>query len=274
MWSSSRRVLQELLGQPAAVRSFSRSSPQNTVVVERWWQVPLSKVGSPPRLHPRRHRIYKLVEDTKRSPTPKMELILTQTVPKLGGRGDTVIVKKSVGRNKLLPQGLAVYPSPENKEMFAEELRLLREGRPEERVQTRTGQLTVDYLKCCKLRIIKMPPGDFQVNQEVLCRQFRKMGVVVPPHALNFPFGSVKEEGDYWCEVSVNGIDTVRVPVSLEPYKDQSAKHQKQLKTQLRAGTNASETDTMMAVSEDDVAGPNSESEAIGAPSNESSEKE
>lgn len=141
------------------MRSNTYVCPQNTVVVERWWQVPLSKVGSPPRLHPRRHRIYKLVEDTKRSPTLKMELILTQTVPseslkqsqkcwdfyqqttfrclfclikitvfilltELGGRGDTVIVKKSVGRNKLLPQGLAVYPSPENKEMFAEELRV------------------------------------------------------------------------------------------------------------------------------------------------------
>lgn len=42
----------------------------------------------------------------------------------LGGRGDTVFVKKSVGRNKLLPQGLAVYPSPENKKIFAEELRV------------------------------------------------------------------------------------------------------------------------------------------------------
>lgn len=130
------------------------------MVVERWWNVPLSKVGSPPRLHPRRHRIYKLVEDTKHSPTPKMELILSQTVPseslrptpemlgfsplkllwdlfcclikfrvftlltELGGRGDTVFVKKSVGRNKLLPQGLAVYPSPENKKIFAEELRV------------------------------------------------------------------------------------------------------------------------------------------------------
>lgn len=45
-------------------------------------------------------------------------------VIELGGRGDTVFVRKSVGRNKLLPQGLAVYPSPENKEMFAEELRV------------------------------------------------------------------------------------------------------------------------------------------------------
>lgn len=66
---------------PVIMRSNTYVCPQNTVVVERWWQVPLSKVGSPPRLHPRRHRIYKLVEDTKHFPTPKMELILTQTVP-------------------------------------------------------------------------------------------------------------------------------------------------------------------------------------------------
>lgn len=45
-------------------------------------------------------------------------------VTELGGRGDTVFVKKSVGRNKLLAQGLAVYPSPENKQIFAEELRV------------------------------------------------------------------------------------------------------------------------------------------------------
>ncbi|TKS88257.1 39S ribosomal protein L9, mitochondrial [Collichthys lucidus] len=199
MWSSGR-VLQELLRQPA-VRSFSLTRAQNTVVVERWWQVPLSKVGSPPRLHPRRHRIYKLVEDTKNAPKEKMELILTQTVPKLGGRGDTVFVKKSVGRNKLLPEGLAVYPSPENKQIFAEELRLLREGKVEERVQTRTGQLTVEFLKRSKLRINKMPSDEFQVTKEVVRRQLLK---------------------------KVNGIETVRVPVSVVPYEDRSARHREQ----------------------------------------------
>ncbi|KAM6904064.1 large ribosomal subunit protein bL9m [Lycodopsis pacificus] len=233
MWSSGRRVLHELLGQPA-VRSFSLTATQNTVVVERWWQVPLSKVGSPPRLHPRRHRIYRLVEDTKLAPKEKMELILTQTVPKLGGRGDTVFVKKSVGRNKLLPQSLAVYPSPENKEMFAEELRLLREGKPEERIQTRTGQLTVELLKRTKLKINKMPLDEFQLNKEVVCRQFqKKLGVVMPPHALSLPFESVKDLGDYWCEVTVNGMDVVRVPISLLPYEDPSASYQQQLKTQM-----------------------------------------
>ncbi|XP_040908591.1 39S ribosomal protein L9, mitochondrial [Toxotes jaculatrix] len=232
MWSSGRRVLQDLLSQ-AAARSFSLTPPQNTVVVERCWQVPLSKVGRPPRLHPRRHRIYKLVEDTKHAPKENMELILTQTVPKLGGRGDTVFVKKSVGRNKLLPQGLAVYPSPENKHMFAEELRLLREGRPEDRIQTRTGQLTIEFLKRSKLEINKMPSEDFQLTKQVVCRQFlKKLGVVVPPHALSLPFEPIKDLGDYWCEVKVNGINTVRIPLSLVPYEDPSARYQQQLKRQ------------------------------------------
>ncbi|XP_061674959.1 39S ribosomal protein L9, mitochondrial [Syngnathoides biaculeatus] len=232
MLNSGRRALQELLCQMTS-RSFSVTPVQSTVVVERWWQVPLSKLGRPPRLYTRRHRIYKLVEDTKHAPQEKMELILTQTVPKMGGRGETVFVKKSVGRNKLLPQGLAVYASPENKQMFAEELRLLREGTSEERVQTRTGQLTVDYLKRCKLNINKMPSEDFKLTSEVVRRQFlKKFVIVVPPHALKLPFEPITELGDYWCEVTVNGMDTVRVPISLLPYEDPSARHQRFLKAQ------------------------------------------
>lgn len=200
----------------------------------------MSKIDSPAKLHPRRHRIYKIVEDTKHAPKEKMELILTQTVPRLGGRGDTVFVKKSVGRNKLLPEGLAVYPSPENKQMFAEELRLLREGKSEERIQTRTGQLTVEFLKCSKLRIIKTP-DEFQLTKEVVCRQFAKrLGVVVPPQALNLPFEPIKDIGDYWCEITVNGMDTVRIPISLVPY-DPSAGYRQQLKAQKQEAADNSE---------------------------------
>lgn len=212
----------------------------------------MSKVGSPPRLHPRRHRIYKLVEDTKHAPKEKMELILTQTVPKLGGRGDTVFVRKSVGRNKLLPQGLAVYPSPENKQMFAEELRLLREGKTGDRIQTRTGQLTVELLKRSKLKINRMPSEEFQLNKEVVCRQFaKKLGIVVPPHALSLPFEPIKDVGDYWCDVTVNGLDTVRVPISLFPYEDPSASSQRQLKAQKRQQAAAADSE---AADEEDAA--------------------
>ncbi|XP_061903605.1 39S ribosomal protein L9, mitochondrial [Entelurus aequoreus] len=226
MLSLNRRALQDLLCQ-MTIRSFSVTPVQSTVVVERWWQVPLSKVGSPPRLNPRRHRIYKMVEDTKNAAKEKMELILTQTVPKLGGRGDTVFVKKSIGRNKLLAQGLAVYASPENKQMFSEELRLMREGKLEERVQTRTGQMTVEFLKRCKLTINKMPSENFKLTNEVVRRHFlRKLIMVVPPHALKLPFEPITELGDYWCEVTVNRMDTVRIPLSLVPFEDPSAKRQ------------------------------------------------
>ncbi|XP_047663787.1 39S ribosomal protein L9, mitochondrial [Tachysurus fulvidraco] len=202
-------------------QKFSLTAGRNTVIVERWWQVPLSKEGSPPRLHPRRHRVYRLVEDTKNSRKDKMELLLTQTVPKLGGRGDTVFVKKSVGRNKLLAEGLAVYPSAENREMFAEERRVLREGKKEDRIQTRTGQLTVEFLKNSRLDVGIQPAAQqsFILTKENVCRQFlRKLGVVVPPHALTLPDEPIARFGHFWCDITVNGLDTVRVPLSVEPY--------------------------------------------------------
>lgn len=55
------------------------SGRQGTVIVERWWKVPLAGEGRKPRLH-RRHRVYRLVEDTKHRPQGSLELILTQSV--------------------------------------------------------------------------------------------------------------------------------------------------------------------------------------------------
>ncbi|KAJ8000257.1 hypothetical protein DPEC_G00202960 [Dallia pectoralis] len=234
MWTTSRYVLRDVVREftkvtHSSVQCFSQTSCKNTVVVERWWQVPLSKEGSPPRLYPRRHRVYKVVEDTKRAPKEKMELILTQTVPKLGGRGDTVFVKKNVGRNKLLAEQLAVYPSPENKEMFAEELRLLREGSLEERTQTRTGALTVEFLKHMELKVEKKTSIEYDITKEIVCRKFlTQRGIFVPPHALKLSEEPIRDLGDYWCEVTVNGIDTVRIPLSVVPFVDPRLKIKKQ----------------------------------------------
>ncbi|XP_066577572.1 large ribosomal subunit protein bL9m [Amia ocellicauda] len=219
MWGWSRGALAGVIREFSKVtlssaQGFSHSARRSTVIVERCWQVPLSKEGSPPRLHPRRHRVYRLVEDTKHAPKEKLQLILTQTVAKLGGRGDVVFVKKSVGRNKLLPEGLAVYASPENKQMFEEERRQMLEGTLENRVQTRTGQLTVEYLKQCRLEVGMKNNVEYVLTKEIVCRQLlKKLGVFVPPHALNLPDEPIRRWGEYWCEVTVNGIDTVRIPM-------------------------------------------------------------
>lgn len=231
MWAvaSSRFVLQScwnlsnLKSSLNRIQNLSQTACKNTVVVERCWKVPLSKEGKPAKLHPRRHRVYRMVEDQKHNSQDKMELLLTQTVPKLGGRGDKVFVKKSLGRNKLLPQGLAVYPSQENKDMFAEEIRLLREGRPEDRIQTRTGQLTVEFLKKTQLEVAMHTSLQYSLTKEIVCRQFlRQLGVFVPTHALTLPEEPITGPGEYWCDVTVNGVDTVRVPVSVVPYVEPS----------------------------------------------------
>lgn len=219
-------------------QQFSQTTSRNTVVVERWWQVPLSKEGSPPRLNPRRHRVYRLVEDTKHGSKEKMELILTQTVERLGGRGDTVFVQKALGRNKLLPQGLAVYPLPENRELFAEEKRQLREGKPEDRIQTRTGEKTVEFLKNVKLEVPFHTSMDYHVSKEIVCRYFKKeLGIVVPTHALTLPDEPITSVGETWCEVTVNGVDTVRIPIIVKLHEDFTTRRMKRLGQQVSSDT-------------------------------------
>ncbi|XP_072138129.1 large ribosomal subunit protein bL9m isoform X1 [Mobula birostris] len=220
MW---RQGLQRLLraggggGQgEAAVRGVAVSAVRGTVIVERWWQVPLSKEGKPARLHPRRHRVYRLVEDTKHKPQDKLELILTQAVPKLGDRGETVWVKKSIGRNRLLPQGLAVYPSPENRAAFEQERKVLREGKAEERRQTQSGERTLEFLRNSRLTVRMKNNVKWELNKEIVCRHFLKeLNLFVPPEALRIPDEPITHWGEHWCEVTVNGIDTVRLPMSV-----------------------------------------------------------
>ncbi|KAM6151578.1 LOW QUALITY PROTEIN: large ribosomal subunit protein bL9m-like [Rhynchocyon petersi] len=136
---------------------FSLSHSWGTVIVESWWKVPLAGEGRKLRLH-RRHLVYKLLEYMKHWPEENLELILTQSVEELGVRGDEVSVKKSVGRNRLLLQGLA---PPENKKLFEEE-RLLRQEGNLEKIPTKAGE---------------------------------NLGVVVAPHAIKLPEESITHWG-------------------------------------------------------------------------------
>ncbi|XP_033715140.1 large ribosomal subunit protein bL9m isoform X1 [Tursiops truncatus] len=214
---------------------------QGTVIVERWWKVPLAGEGRKPRLH-RRHRVYKLAEDTKHRPKDNLELILTQSVEELGVRGDLVSVKKSVGRNRLLPQGLAVYASPENRKLFEEEKLLRQEGKLE-KIQTKEGETTVKFLRRCHLQVGMKNNVKWELNPEIVARHFlRNLGVVVAPHALKLPEEPITQRGEYWCEVTVNGLDTVRVPMSVVNFERPKTKRYKYWLAQQAASSTGSQT--------------------------------
>uniref|UniRef100_A0A8I3NG76 Large ribosomal subunit protein bL9m n=1 Tax=Canis lupus familiaris TaxID=9615 RepID=A0A8I3NG76_CANLF len=167
-------------------RDLSLSHSRGAVVVERRWQVPLAGEGG------------KLVEDTKHGPRGSLELILTRSVEGLGVRGDLGSVKKSLGRNRLPPPGLAVYASPENKKLFEEEKLLRQEGKLE-KVQTRT----------------------------VARHFFKNLGVVVAPQALKLPEEPITRWGESRCEGTVNGLDAVRVPMSVVNFERPKTKRYK-----------------------------------------------
>ncbi|XP_063001722.1 large ribosomal subunit protein bL9m [Elgaria multicarinata webbii] len=206
------RAASSLSPQPRGLRL---SAPLGTVIVERWWKVPLSKEGRQPRIKHRRFRVYRLVEDTKHSPKVPLELILTQPVEGVGNRGDAVFVDKGFGRNCLLAGNKAVYASPENKAIFEEENQLRREGKLP-RLQTHSGIKTVRFLRNCTLNIGVNDYDQWELTKEIVARHFlRNLEVVVPLHTLTLPDEPITKLGDYWCEVTVNGLDTVRVPMSV-----------------------------------------------------------
>uniref|UniRef100_UPI003CCC477A large ribosomal subunit protein bL9m n=1 Tax=Taeniopygia guttata TaxID=59729 RepID=UPI003CCC477A len=204
------------LGGPGAPgRALSLSHGPASVVVERVWPVPLGRAGAVPRLQPRRHRVFRLLRDGKHRPRGHMELLLSRAVQDLGGRGDVVSVRKSLGRNKLLAQGLAVYPSPENLRHFQQEKELAQQGKLDE-PQTLSGQKTLEFLRRCRLEVGMKNNRSWELSPDIVARHFLKnLGVFVPPHALRLPPEPITRWGSFWCDVTVNGLDTVRVPMDV-----------------------------------------------------------
>ncbi|RMB93942.1 hypothetical protein DUI87_29678 [Hirundo rustica rustica] len=102
------------------------------------------------------HRVFRLLRDGKHASRGDMELLLTRSVQDLGSRGDVVSVRKQLGRNKLLPQGLAVYPSPENIRKFQEE------------------KETLEFLRRCRLRVGMKNNVRWELSPDVVARHFLK----------------------------------------------------------------------------------------------------
>uniref|UniRef100_A0A674HR46 Large ribosomal subunit protein bL9m n=1 Tax=Taeniopygia guttata TaxID=59729 RepID=A0A674HR46_TAEGU len=218
MFSPQASVVVERVCPVPGARSPAHSGtfpPQASVVVERVWPVPLGRAGAVPRLQPRRHRVFRLLRDGKHRPRGDMELLLSRAVQDLGGRGDVVSVRKSLGRNKLLAQGLAVYPSPENLRHFQQEKELAQQGKLDE-PQTLSGQKTLEFLRRCRLEVGMKNNRSWELSPDIVARHFLKnLGVFVPPHALRLPPEPITRWGSFWCDVTVNGLDTVRVPMDV-----------------------------------------------------------
>ncbi|OCT66718.1 hypothetical protein XELAEV_18042971mg [Xenopus laevis] len=90
--------------------------------------------------------------------------------------------------------------------------------------------MTVNYLQNSHLEIgMKNNVGKWEVTKEIVARNlFKSLGIVAPVEALKIPEEPITQWGEYWCEVTVNGIDTVRVPMSVVNFEKPKTKRYKQ----------------------------------------------
>ncbi len=78
-----------------------------------------------------------------------MQVILKQDIEKLGYKDDLVDVKPGYGRNYLIPQGMAIYATPSEKKVLAENMR--QRAHKEEKIraeaQSIADKLTKEIIK-------------------------------------------------------------------------------------------------------------------------------
>ncbi|XP_035668885.1 39S ribosomal protein L9, mitochondrial-like [Branchiostoma floridae] len=208
---ASRQLLQ------AARRSaecLSLQQRRTTYVLKRSHPLRLLKEGHEHRLK-KMNKVYELVEETSsRDAKRKLELILTEDVPKMGKRGDVVHVRKQIGRNKLLATGLAVYASPENRQMFQDR----KDEDPSQRKLSMTAEKTLEYLSQQTLTISvrdDWPEGWVMTKEHLAHWMKRKLLVVAPPHTITLPEEPVDRIGSYTFTVTINELESVEVMLEM-----------------------------------------------------------
>ncbi|KAI8521718.1 54S ribosomal protein L9, mitochondrial [Branchiostoma belcheri] len=208
---ASRQLLQ------AARRSaecLSLQQRRTTYILKRSHPLRLLKEGHEHRLK-KMNKVYELVEETSSQDAKhKLELILTEDVPKIGKKGDVVLVRKQIGRNKLLATGLAVYASPENRQMFED--RKIED--PSLRKLSLTAEKTLEYLSQQTLTIPvwdDWPDGWVMTKEHLSHWMYRKLMIVAPPHTITLPEEPVDRLGSYTFTVTINEMESVEVPLEM-----------------------------------------------------------
>lgn len=147
-----------------------------------------------------------------------MQIILTEKIRNLGNVGDRVEVKGGYGRNFLIPQGKAVFASPDN-------LRRFEARRAELEKEAAAGlaaaQERATALTDRTVRIAQSAGEGGRLFGSVTTRQIAaaltEAGCAVDKRELNLVEGSIRQLGTYPVEVHLHADVVVTVQVEVVP---------------------------------------------------------
>ena len=147
-----------------------------------------------------------------------MNVLLLDRVTNLGDIGDEVRVKNGYARNYLIPQGLALKATTENRKIFAdreEELRALAIEKLEG-AERRAAQLTD-----LEVTILQRALGEGRLYGSVgpveISRALANLGIEVNKSEIKMPLGPIREIGEHDVDVQVHADVARTVHVIVAP---------------------------------------------------------
>lgn len=147
-----------------------------------------------------------------------MQIILTEKIRNLGNVGDRVEVKGGYGRNFLIPQGKAVFASPDNVRRF-EARRAELENEAAARLATARERATA--LADLTVTIAQSAGEGGRLFGSVTTRQIAAAltdaGRPVDKQELNLVEGSIRQVGTYPVEVHLHADVVATVQVEVVP---------------------------------------------------------
>ena len=147
-----------------------------------------------------------------------MNVLLLDRVTNLGDIGDEVKVKNGFARNYLIPQGLALKATPENRTIFADREEELRAQAIEklEGAEKRAAQL-----EDLEVTILQRALGEGRLYGSVgpveISRALENLGIEVNKSEIKMPLGPIREIGEFDVDIQVHADVSRTIHVIVSP---------------------------------------------------------
>ncbi|XP_003696201.1 39S ribosomal protein L9, mitochondrial [Apis florea] len=195
---------------------------RNTFILKRKYPVPLYKKYETRAKLKHKHFIYELVEDTNVKPQKKIDIVLLETVKKIGEKGEKVTVSSQKAYETLILPKLAVYATPENLEKY-----LIEDQDEKKKLSMYSSQFverTMNVLSVCYLSLSMSMDIPWTIEKWHVRVSFRKLGYIVPEDAIILPDKTISgpnlsiENKEFYILIKINNHEEVKVRCKIHHY--------------------------------------------------------
>lgn len=146
-----------------------------------------------------------------------MEVILLEKVGKIGNIGEKVKVKAGFGRNFLIPQGKAVFATPENLREFEQHRAELEQAAAEKKTVAESRAASLAQLAVITLTANAGEEGKLfgSVGPRDVAEAVTAAGVELHKSEIKMPEGAIRELGDFDIDVQLHADVMAVIKISI-----------------------------------------------------------